>query len=162
MTQLSITQSAKRMLRLKLAVLTLATSTSIPMTASFAQERSSARFTATVRAIENAEPAVVNIEGNKVSKSSSGAKGEANVNGMETGVIFDSRGYILTNQHVVQDVKRIDVTLHDGTQHTGRLIARDADTDLAIIKIDTSRPLTCHTLWHQLGFDARRASSSNW
>ncbi len=141
MTQLSITQSAKRMLRLKLAVLTLATSTSIPMTASFAQERSSARFTATVRAIENAEPAVVNIEGNKVSKSSSGAKGEANVNGMGAGVIFDSRGYILTNQHVVQDVKRIDVTLHDGTQHTGRLIARDADTDLAIIKIDTSRPL---------------------
>ena len=111
------------------------------MTASFAQERSSARFTATVRAIENAEPAVVNIEGNKVSKSSSGAKGEANVNGMGAGVIFDSRGYILTNQHVVQDVKRIDVTLHDGTQHTGRLIARDADTDLAIIKIDTSRPL---------------------
>ncbi len=141
MTQLSITQSAKRMLRLKLAVLTLATGTSIPMTASFAQERNSARYTATVRAIENAEPAVVNIEGNKVSKSSSGAKGEANVNGMGAGVIFDSRGYILTNQHVVQDVKRIDVTLHDGTQHTGRLIARDADTDLAIIKIDTSRPL---------------------
>ncbi len=141
MTQLSITQSAKRMLRLKLAVLTLATGTSIPMTASFAQERNSARYTATVRAIENAEPAVVNIEGNKVSKSSSGAKGEANVNGMGAGVIFDPRGYILTNQHVVQDVKRIDVTLHDGTQHTGRLIARDADTDLAIIKIDTSRPL---------------------
>lgn len=140
MTHPSNKQFAKRMWRWKLAVLTLATSSTLPMTQTFAQERSSARYTATVRAIENAEPAVVNIEGNKVSKTS-GAKGEATVNGMGAGVIIDSRGYILTNQHVVQDVKRIDVTLNDGSQHTGRLIARDSDTDLAIIKIDTNRSL---------------------
>lgn len=128
------------MWRWKLAVLTLATSSTLPMSQTFAQERSAARYTATVRAIENAEPAVVNIEGNKVSKAN-GTKGEATVNGMGAGVIIDSRGYILTNQHVVQDVKRIDVTLNDGSQHTGRLVARDADTDLAIIKIDANRPL---------------------
>ncbi|MFO0942561.1 MAG: trypsin-like peptidase domain-containing protein [Pirellulales bacterium] len=137
MTHPSNKQFAKRMWRWKLAVLTLAT---LPMSQSFAQERSSARYTATVRAIENAEPSVVNIEGNKVSKAN-GAKSEATVNGMGAGVIIDSRGYILTNQHVVQDVKRIDVTLNDGTQHTGRLVARDTDTDLAIIKIDANRPL---------------------
>jgi serine protease Do len=97
-----------------------------------------------VRAIECAEPAVVNIEGNKVSKSAGGLKtSEANVNGMGAGVVIDPRGYILTNQHVVQDVKRIDVTMNDGTKHVGRLIARDADTDLAVIKIDANQELPC-------------------
>ena len=97
----------------------------------------SARHTDTVRAIQAAEPAVVNIEGNKPSGK---AAGEAQlVNGMGSGVIIDSRGYVLTNQHVVQDVTRIEVTLHDGSKYIGRLIDHDPSTDLALIKIDAPR-----------------------
>jgi serine protease Do len=42
---------------------------------------------------------------------------------------------------VVQDVRRIDVTLHDGRQLVARLIARDPETDLALIKVDTDQAL---------------------
>lgn len=98
-----------------------------------AQEDSSLRRTTTVRAIQAAEPAVVNIEGNKPANPA--AADSHQVNGMGAGVIIDPRGYILTNQHVVQDVGRIEVTLHDGTRHVGQLIARDAETDLALLKI---------------------------
>jgi serine protease Do len=99
----------------------------------------SLRLTSTVRAIQQAEPAVVNIEGNKPANPS--ASDSQLVNGMGAGVIIDSRGYILTNQHVVQDVGRIEVTLHDGTQYVGRLIARDAETDLALVKITAKQAL---------------------
>ncbi len=114
-----------------------------PLATSHAQESRSLRQNAVVRAIQDAEPAVVNIEGNKPSsKPSSQSSGESpQVSGMGAGVIIDSRGYILTNQHVVQDVLRIDVTMHDGAKFVGRLIARDADTDLALVKVDTDKAL---------------------
>ena len=97
------------------------------------------RMTDTVRAIRAAEAAVVNIEGNK--PSGKGAGEAQQVNGMGSGVIIDSRGYILTNQHVVQDVNRIEVTLHDGAKFIGAPIAHDPSTDLALIKIEASRPV---------------------
>lgn len=107
-----------------------------PFSNSEAGELSSLRHTTTVQAIQKAEPAVVNIEGNKPAASLSGAGDSQQVNGMGAGVIIDPRGYILTNQHVVQDVGRLEVTLHSGRQYIGRLIARDPSTDLAMIKID--------------------------
>ena len=77
-------------------------------------ESPSLRRTATVRAIQRAEPAVVNIEGNKPAVKGAGSRGDGQqVNGMGAGVIIDPRGYILTNQHVVQDVTNIEVTLHN-------------------------------------------------
>ena len=106
----------------------------------WAEGPTSNRYTATVLAIQQAEPAVVNIEGNKPAAPSGGNEGQL-VNGMGAGVIVDSRGYILTNQHVVQDVSKIEVTLHDGTQLIGRLIDRDAETDLALIKVEPKRKL---------------------
>lgn len=118
----------------------LGTTLSLSGTSAWAQASGSMRFTATVLAIKEAEPAVVNIEGNKPANPSSGNDGQL-VNGMGAGVIIDPRGYILTNQHVVQDVAKIEVTLHDGTQLIGRLIDRDAETDLALIKVDTKRRL---------------------
>lgn len=118
----------------------LGTSLSLSGQTVWAEGPTSNRYTATVLAIQQAEPAVVNIEGNKPAAPSGGNEGQL-VNGMGAGVIVDSRGYILTNQHVVQDVSKIEVTLHDGTQLVGRLIDRDAETDLALIKVDPKREL---------------------
>ncbi|MEM7476836.1 MAG: trypsin-like peptidase domain-containing protein [Planctomycetota bacterium] len=102
----------------------------------------SARRTSTVRAIQRAEPSVVNIEGNKPATSAAGiASDNQQVNGMGAGVIVDPRGYILTNQHVIQDVGRIEVTLSTGRQYIGQLIARHPETDLAMIKIDSRSAL---------------------
>lgn len=52
-----------------------------------------------------------------------------------SGVIFTPDGYIVTNNHVVQDAATITVTLYGGKQYAARLIGRDPRTDLAVIKI---------------------------
>ncbi len=104
------------------------------------------REDAIVRAIRTARPAVVNIRGEKIMKPisydatgasvSSALQDSQHVNGMGTGVIFDSRGYIVTNFHVVDGIQEIHVTTADAKTYVAEIIACDQETDLAIIKID--------------------------
>ena len=56
--------------------------------------------------------------------------------GIGSGVVFDARGYVLTNSHVVRGAQQIRVTLPDGRGFPGKLIGADPVTDLAVIKID--------------------------
>jgi serine protease Do len=59
-----------------------------------------------------------------------------------SGFIVDKNGYIVTNNHVVENATKIRVRLHgDPADYRGRLIGTDYETDLAVIKIDTGRPL---------------------
>ena len=64
------------------------------------------------------------------------------VTGIGSGVIVSDDGYILTNNHVIQNAKEIIVTLHNGKKHTAELIGSDPGgaevigTDLAVLKID--------------------------
>ena len=56
-----------------------------------------------------------------------------------SGVIVDSKGFIVTNRHVVEKADRIRVRLQDdapGVQHDAKVIGSDQETDLAVIKID--------------------------
>ena len=55
-----------------------------------------------------------------------------------SGVIFDQRGHILTNNHVIKDAVEIIVTLDDGKQLNGELVGTDPLTDLAVVKVDNS------------------------
>ncbi len=55
--------------------------------------------------------------------------------GTGSGSIIDSRGYIMTNNHVIGGGK-LEVTLADGKKYTARLIGSDPDTDLAVVKIE--------------------------
>ena len=52
-----------------------------------------------------------------------------------SGVVIDSRGYILTNNHVVEDAKEIKVTFHDGREVPATVVGTDPKTDLAVIKV---------------------------
>jgi len=54
---------------------------------------------------------------------------------MGSGFIFDKRGYILTNQHVIAGAEEITVTLSDGREVKGKLVGEDRASDIAIIKI---------------------------
>lgn len=60
--------------------------------------------------------------------------------GMGSGIIITGDGYILTNRHVVENAIEdgITVTLHDNREFEARLIGEDANTDIAVIKIDAS------------------------
>jgi len=108
------------------------------------------RITPIVKAVQQAAPAVVNIQGEKTISaadfSGGSVEGVRRVNGMGTGVVIDPRGYILTNHHVVAGVRQIKVTLNDSRQFTARLVARDPETDLAIIKVDSTKPLPVITI----------------
>ena len=59
--------------------------------------------------------------------------------GTGSGVIIDEDGYIVTNNHVVENAKAIPVTLADGRTYRAKLIGTDPGTDLAVIKIDADR-----------------------
>ena len=59
-----------------------------------------------------------------------------------SGVIVDKRGYILTNNHVIEQATKIQVQLNgDTTKYTAKLVGEDEDTDLAVIKIDANKEL---------------------
>jgi serine protease Do len=53
-----------------------------------------------------------------------------------SGVIVSEDGYIVTNNHVVENANEIDVTLHNNKTFKAKVIGRDADTDLALVKIE--------------------------
>jgi serine protease Do len=61
-----------------------------------------------------------------------------------SGVIVDSKGYIITNRHVVEKADRIRVRFEDdppGVQHDAKVIGTDQETDLAVIKVEVDRAL---------------------
>src|SRR5215210_8078696 len=61
--------------------------------------------------------------------------------GVGSGFIVDAKGYILTNQHVVQGATRITVGLQSGEELRGRVVGVDEETDVAVVKVDTPRDL---------------------
>jgi serine protease Do len=63
--------------------------------------------------------------------------------GLGSGFVVDHNGYILTNNHVVENAVRIQVTLPgDKTEYTAKLVGTDPELDLAVLKIDAGRQLT--------------------
>jgi serine protease Do len=59
-----------------------------------------------------------------------------------SGFIIDSSGIVVTNNHVIADADEITVTLHDDTSYKAEIVGRDAKTDLAVLRIKPSKPLT--------------------
>ena len=97
-----------------------------------------------VTAVRQIEPAVVNIDtvGRTRSEEEDGSSwpfgGRGEVRGKGSGVILTPDGYIVTNNHVIDGANRIRVTLPNGQWYYARLIGRDSQTDLAVVRIDVS------------------------
>ena len=71
-----------------------------------------------------------------------------------SGVIVDSKGYIITNRHVVEKADRIRVRFQDdppGVQHDAKVVGTDQETDLAVIKVDVDRSLPAAKLGNSDG-----------
>ncbi len=58
--------------------------------------------------------------------------------GTGSGFVYDDKGHILTNNHVVADAKKIEVTFYDGQTATATVVGTDPGTDVAVIKVDTT------------------------
>lgn len=58
-----------------------------------------------------------------------------------SGFIVDKAGYILTNNHVIEDSSRITVKLQGGEEYVAKVIGTDEETDLAVLKIDAGKDL---------------------
>jgi serine protease Do len=118
-----------------------------PLARHTTQGKLAARRTAVVLAVERVRAAVVNIRSERTLKGSGPGEvftlspSQNRVNGMGTGIIVDPRGYIVTNQHVVEDVNVLRITLADGASLSAQVVARSAANDLALLKVDAGRPL---------------------
>jgi S1-C subfamily serine protease len=88
------------------------------------------------------EPSVVDINTTIVA---AGFGGTAEEEEAGTGVIINTDGEILTNNHVIADATKITVTLTDGSTHTATVINANSSKDLAVIKISGVTDLTAAT-----------------
>ncbi|HEX3148193.1 MAG TPA: trypsin-like peptidase domain-containing protein [Gemmataceae bacterium] len=109
---------------------------------------SNPRRSPAVDVVEKVKASVVNIHSERTvgdarnfDKKLDVALTQHRVNGMGTGIVIDPRGYLVTNHHVVDDVYSLRVRLHDGTTLPAKVVARDPEQDLAILKVDPPKPL---------------------
>ena len=58
-----------------------------------------------------------------------------------SGFIVDPDGYVVTNNHVIQDADEISVILHDDTRLKAEIVGRDLKTDIAVLKVNFGKPL---------------------
>ena len=95
---------------------------------------SDARNTPAVRVARTVGPAVVGITNKAIARDFFDRTFETE--GVGSGVIFKSDGYIITNNHVIAGAKEIIVSLSDGNSINGTLIGADEMTDIAVVKVD--------------------------
>lgn len=105
-----------------------------------------------VKASELVSPSVVYIEVTHGSESARESRPsrrgeggrEQEAKGSGSGFVFTPDGYILTNSHVVHGAKRINVLFSDGRHFVADLVGEDAETDIAVIRIDASGLVPVH------------------
>src|SRR5688500_16703407 len=88
-------------------------------------------------AVKEAGPAVVTIVN---TQSAQGTRFRGALTGSGSGVIIDSRGYIVTNNHVVENQQSLEVIFSNGTKAPAQLVGTDPLTDLAVLKVDVAVP----------------------
>ena len=87
----------------------------------------------TARVYQENRPSVVTVISSAVLP---GFRSEPQPNGTGSGFIIDDQGHILTNNHVVAEADKLEVTTSDGTTFPAKLIGRDSRFDLAVLKAE--------------------------
>lgn len=89
-----------------------------------------------VSVAQQVSDAVVQIKVDKPGRRTQKGRRNGRQSGAGSGFIISSNGYIVTNSHVVNIARRIEVNLQDGRHFNARLIGEDPATDLAVVQID--------------------------
>jgi S1-C subfamily serine protease len=87
-----------------------------------------------VEIFEKSEPGVVRVNVQKTDQ----AEG---TNGVGSGFVFNKKGHIITNAHVIKDAKKVVVTFLDGRSYNAEIIGLDEFTDIGVIKVSTDLSL---------------------
>ena len=66
--------------------------------------------------------------------------------GSGSGSIIDKRGYVVTNVHVIEDATTINISLADGSNYEGRVIGKDVESDIAVLKFDPDQKTELKTI----------------
>jgi serine protease Do len=74
-----------------------------------------------------------------------------------SGFVIDEDGYILTNRHVIEGADKVQVTFPGGKSYDAKIVGRDARTDVGLLKIEASEPLTVLPLG-----DSDKAEVGEW
>ena len=85
-------------------------------------------------AVEKLSESVVSIDSVRVARNF--AYGFVPIEGKGSGVIIDPRGYVITNNHVIDGAARVQVHLKDGRSYVGEVVGADSQTDVAVIKVE--------------------------
>lgn len=130
---------------------------SLPVSLASAKNGQAVQLPGFTAAAASATPAVVHIKTTISAKNSSSPEADAfrdffGERGMEdffgqqrpqsgsgSGVILTSDGYIITNNHVIEDADEVEVILNDKRSYNGRVIGTDPNTDLAVVKIEETK-----------------------
>ena len=90
-----------------------------------------------IEVFKHASPSVVYITNSRlIRRSFFSLNPEEIPQGSGSGFIWDNRGYVVTNFHVIQNASRVTVTLQDGTAWDARVIGAEPDKDLAVLHIE--------------------------
>ncbi|WP_302550830.1 S1C family serine protease [uncultured Dialister sp.] len=102
------------------------------------------RNTAVVQAVKEVGPAIVGITTRVYDRDMFNRRVEVGQS-VGSGVLFDKKGYIVTNNHVVSGSKEVNVSLSSGKTVPGKVVGTDPSTDLAVVKIEGSDDLPVAT-----------------
>lgn len=95
--------------------------------------------TSITQSVQKVGPAVVTVVGTIPGQNTFfGPTGDQMVSG--TGFFITDQGYILTNNHVVEGTKEVNIVLSDGTEQTATIVGTDIYSDIAVLKTDGNVP----------------------
>jgi len=87
-----------------------------------------------IEIFEKSEPGVVRVNVQRTDQANG-------TSGVGSGFVFDKKGHIITNSHVVKDVKKVVVTFLDGRSYNAEIIGFDEFTDIGVVKVNADLSL---------------------
>ncbi|MCI4433632.1 MAG: trypsin-like peptidase domain-containing protein [Nitrosopumilus sp.] len=87
-----------------------------------------------VEIFQKSEPGVVKVNVQRTEES-------GGTNGVGSGFVFDKKGHIITNAHVIKDAKKVVVTFLDGRSYNAEIVGFDEFTDIGVVKVNADLSL---------------------
>ena len=87
-----------------------------------------------IEIFEKSEPGVVRVNVQRIDQTNG-------TSGVGSGFVFDKKGHIITNSHVVKDAKKVAVTFLDGRSYNAEIIGFDEFTDIGVVKVNADLSL---------------------